>query len=380
MRILYLVNTPGFFVSHRIALAQAAREGGFEIHVSTPLGPGVERIKAEGFRFHPLTLTRRGWNPLVEVQALEGTIELYARVRPTLGHNMTLKPMVFGGIAAQRVGITGVVQAVTGLGHLFTSKDLAPRTSQRVIRPLMKLAFSHPNLAVVFQNQGDKDLLESLGICSPEAGFLVPGSGVDTREFIPVEEPPGALTVILPSRMLWSKGVADFIQAARRIRSIRGDQVRFALVGAPDPGNPDCITADQLAAWANEGEVEWWGQRNDMPRVMQKAAVVVLPTTYGEGLPKVLLEASASGRPVLAYDVPGCREAVSHGTTGYLIPPGDVRRLAQAIEELIDDPALRAKFGAAGRRRIEAGFSEERVISDTLRVYDTLLSTGSRYL
>jgi len=233
---------------------------------------------------------------------------------------------------------------------------------------LYRIALARPHMRTIFQNPQDLRDFVRMSLLREDAAVLVRGSGVNCSEFHVTPESDGQPLVMLAARMLWSKGVKEFVQAVRLMRDA-GVSARFALVGGPDTGNPAAIPVTQLKAWARERAVEWWGHRQDMPRVLSQASVVVLPSTYGEGLPRVLLEAAASGRPIVATDVAGCREIVRDGVNGLLVPPGDVEALAAAIQRCLGSRQLRAMFGRAGRGLVEAEFAEEAVVEQTLRVY-----------
>jgi glycosyltransferase involved in cell wall biosynthesis len=210
------------------------------------------------------------------------------------------------------------------------------------------------------------------GIVPRERTALVRGSGVDPDEFVASPEPPGLPMLLISGRMLWEKGVGDFVEASRLLRS-RGVAHRAVIVGIPDEENPNSIPAAVLKGWQDEGVIEWWGLRSDMPAVMAQCAIFVLPTYYPEGVPKVLIEAAASARPIIATDVPGCREIARGGINADLVPPRDPVRLAGAMERLLRDPERRRAYGAAGRRIAVDEFSERQVLDETLTLYTRLL-------
>lgn len=371
-RLLYVVNDAGFFLSHRARLAAAARDAGYDVHVATPAGPLVAKICAEGFTFHPIPMVRSGMHPLRELRTLWALGGLYRRLGPDLVHHVTIKPVLYGGIAARMARVPAIVSAITGLGHVFVAKGLRARVLKRLVKIGYRSAFRHPNIAVVFQNPDDRADFLRENIVQSQCAVLIKGSGVDMSEFAPrAVQAAGSPLVICASRMLHSKGVGDFVAAAKRLLQA-GRKARFALVGDSDPANPKSISRAELAQWATEAGIEWWGRRDDMADVMAQADIVCLPTTYGEGVPKVLIEAAAAGRAIVATDVPGCREIVRHEENGLLVPPRDISALAAAMERLIADPALRARMGARGREIAVAEFSLEHVIRETLAVYRRL--------
>jgi glycosyltransferase involved in cell wall biosynthesis len=226
---------------------------------------------------------------------------------------------------------------------------------------------------VIVQNPDDRDVLISQGIVKSEKVHLIRGAGVDVEQFAPRAFPDGAPLVVLPARLLWEKGVGEFVSAATILRN-KGYRARFALVGEPDADNPRAIPVSQLEMWQKEGLVEWWGRRTDMPDVYAQSSVVCLPTSYGEGIPKSLLEAAACGRPIVTTDAPGCREVVRHGENGYLVPLRDAEAVAKAIGELLRNPGLRVKMGEKGRELAVREFSVQQVVNQTLALYDEVLA------
>jgi glycosyltransferase involved in cell wall biosynthesis len=279
-----------------------------------------------------------------------------------------MKPVLYGSLASRLAGIRGVVNALAGLGWSFSSRNWRAR----LLRPWIRLAFRAlvSQGTVIVQNPDDAAVVRDEGVMA-ERIRMIRGSGVDIECFRPQPEAEGQPRVVLPARMLRDKGVVEFVEAARLLRA-QGSAARFVLVGDPDPENPASLSVAQLNAWRDEGIVEWETWRDDMPAVYQGAHVVCLPS-YREGLPKVLLEAAASGRAIVATDVPGCREIVRQGDNGLLVPPRDARALAEALRKLVDDPVLRRRMGQRGRKIAETEFSVEKVIAETLAVYREVL-------
>lgn len=371
-QVLIVANQDWFFLSHRLPLARALRSNGADVVVVAGDSGRGSAIKAEGFEFLPMPISRKGLNPFEEFRTLRFLRRTYRRLKPDLVHHVTIKPVLYGSIAARLVGGMAVVNAISGLGYVFSSRDLRARTLRPLLRLLYRRALDQPRSRTVFQNPDDLNDFVRMGLVRDGQAALIRGSGVDVVAFHPTSEPVGRPVVLLASRMLWDKGVKEFVEAARLIRA--EDQTpRFVLVGAPDFGNPAAIPVAQLQAWSDEGTVEWWGPRHDMPAVVSQASIVALPTTYGEGVPKVLLEAAAAGRPIVATDVRGCREIVRPGVNGMLVGPGDTVGLARAITEMLASRALREKFGRAGREIAVAEFAEEIVVAKTLDLYRELL-------
>jgi len=366
-RLLYLFNDAPFFLSHRLPVARAAADEGYEVHVATPASPAVVALERYGLTHHPIALTRGGVNPAGEVKALTAITRLYRRLRPDLIEHATIKPVLYGGLAARALRRPAVVSWMTGLGFVFISQGARAALVRRLVAAGYRAALRRPGSWVIFENPDDRDLFASHGLVAPERTRLIRGAGVDMTLFQPAPEVAGPPVVVLPARMLRDKGVVEFVEAARTLRA-SGVPARFVLAGSADPNNPAALSQAELRSWDEEGSVEWWGQRDDMAEVLRRAHVVVLPS-YREGLPKALVEAAATGRPIVATDVPGCREVVRHEWNGLLVPVRDSAALAEAIGRLLRDPAERARLGARGRERVEYEFSDRRVVRETLAVY-----------
>jgi glycosyltransferase involved in cell wall biosynthesis len=373
MRIVYVVNTPRFFLTHRLPVAQAARAAGYEVHVAGPDGPEIAEIAAHGLAYHRVPLARSSVAPLQELRTIRALHALYTSLQPGIVHHITLKAILYGSVAARLARVPAIVNAVTGLGYLFASNELRARVLRRIFLWIAPWVLRGQRVRTIFQNPDDRDLFVAASIVRSDASVVIRGSGVDVAAFSPSPEPEGVPMVALASRMLWDKGVGEFVDAAGRLRD-SGVRARFVLVGETDPGNPSGIPVEQLRAWTENGTVEWWGHQQDMPGVLARAAIVALPSTYREGVPKVLLEAAAAGRPIVTTDTPGCREVVRDGMNGFLVPPGDAVALASALHELLRDGALRKRLGGHGRAIAESEFSIETVVTKTLNVYRELLN------
>jgi glycosyltransferase involved in cell wall biosynthesis len=371
VRVAFVVNSDWFFLSHRLPLARALRDRGAEVTaIAVDYGEGA-RIRAEGIGFVPLPISRKGTNPLQEIHAIRALAGIYRDLEPDLVHHVTIKPVVYGSIAARLAGRPAVVNAVTGLGYVFSEGGRA-RLLRPPVKALYRTALQGSRTLTIFQNPDDHRQFVESGLVRADASVLIRGSGVDGARFQTTPEVQGDPVFVLPARLIWDKGVGEFVAAARLVKQSH-PRARFALVGRPDDGNPRAVPEAQLRAWNDEGVVEWWGYRSDMPAVINSASAVVLPTTYREGVPKVLLEAAAAGRPIVTTDMPGCREIVRPGINGLLVPPGNVPLLAQAIRTLLASGELRRRFGQAGRALAMEEFSEASVVERTLQVYQRLL-------
>lgn len=365
-KLLFVVTEDWYFVSHRLPLAEAAQAAGFEVAVATRVGRQADVICNAGIRLIPFELSRRGGNPLAEVMALW---RLYRLERPDLVHHVALKPVMLGALAAWLARVPAQVNVVAGLGWLFTSSGRFVRLLRPVLRRMLGRLLMQPCSLTIVQNPEDQALLERSGVTVTRLR-LIRGAGVDVHAFYPVPPPPEPVCIVLASRMLWDKGVGEFVEAARSLTGA-GVNARFVLVGAPDPANPSSVPESTLRAWHGQHGVEWWGRREDMPAVLQAAHIACLPS-YREGLPKSLLEAAACGLPIVTTDAPGCREVVTDGVTGLLVPVRDADALAAALKKLINDADLRRRMGEQLRLRAETEFGQENVIAQTLAVYREL--------
>ncbi len=370
-RLLFVVNNPAFFMSHRLPVAQAAQRAGYDVHVATMDGPAVADIVALGMTHHVIPMTRSGKHPLQELGTLLALLRLFRRLRPRVVHLVTIKPVLYGGIAARLARVPGMVAAISGLGFVFLSNSLKMRLVRSVVARLYRLALGHPNSRVIFQNASDRDLLKSLGAVRDEQVVLIRGAGVDLDLCQALPEPAAPPVVAtMVARLLRDKGVWEFVEAARLLRP-RGVPVTMRLVGGVDAGNPTSATPAEVEAWQREGCVEALGERSDVPQLYAASHIAVLPS-YREGLPKSLIEAAACGRAVVTTDVPGCRDAIDPDKTGLLVPVRDPQALADAIARLAGDATLRQAMGTAGRALAEREFNIERVARIHVELYDTL--------
>lgn len=364
MKILLFANTDWYLYNFRLALVQALCERGDDVVLVSPDGPYGPRMQEMGIRWLRFPLARRSLNPFVEIWTIVRLLKLYRQENPDLVHQFTVKCVLYGSLTCHLLGIRSVVNSVTGLGYVFMDGE-----GRRWLRGLIKLFYRlvlRPTW-VIFQNPDDQTIFLGNHLADPLRAALIRGSGVDIRRFSPQPEPPGIPLIILPARLLWDKGVGEFVEAARQLQA-DGQPARFALVGDCDNENPASVQESQLLAWVKEGVIEWWGWREHMEEVYAKASIVCLPS-YREGVPKTLIEAAACGRPIVASNVPGCREIVRHGENGLLVEARDASGLAKALDYLIQNPNIRAKMGAGGRKIAVEDFSLELIIPQTLVVY-----------
>lgn len=411
MKIMLFANTEWYLFNFRRSLAQALVDAGHEVLLVSPPGPYGERLRALGFNWLPAPMDRRSLNPRRELPLLWWLRGLMVRERVDLVHGFTIKCALYGSLAARWAGVPRRVNAVTGLGYVFSSQDVKARLLRPGLRLALGLVLGGRGTRLILQNPDDVALFQQAGLVDPALVRLIPSSGVDCARFVP--DGPSSLSVLttsdasllpvpsrgpppplagegrgeggpsrtqlddlpralLPARLLWDKGLAELVAAARQLRD-EGRPVRVLLAGTPDPGNPAAVPEATVRGWEAEGLVEWLGHVEDMPALYRSVDLVVLPS-YREGLPKGLIEAAACGRPLVTTDVPGCREVVTDGVEGLLVPARDAPALAVAIGRLAADPALRARMGAAARAKAVARFDERIVIRETLAVYGELLA------
>jgi len=375
-KILFLVTEDYYFWSHRLPIACAARDAGFEVIVATRVQNYAKRIIQEGFKLIPIGLRRHRNNPLKEIISIIELIKIYRTEHPDIVHHVAMKPVLYGTTAARIAKIPIIINALAGLGYVFISDRSRANILRFLISVAFRLTLNSQNTKLIIQNPDDFEFLVTSGLVKPDNVTLIKGSGVDTCEFVPAPEHEGEPIILLVSRMLWDKGVKEFVDSAKLLVE-GGTRARFVLIGRNDPANPTSIPTSTLESWQNQNYVEWWGYREDIRAVLQKSHVVCLPS-YREGLPKVLIEAAACGRPIVTTDTPGCREIVRDGENGFCVPIRDANALAKAIRRLIDDPVLRKKMGKRGREIALKEFSVDKIISETLALYKKLLSEKLR--
>lgn len=368
MKILYILNEPWFFLSHRLPIALEAKERGYEVHVATRAGDAVQEILDKGFVHHQLSLSRNGSSIPSELASLLNMWKLINKVEPDVLHLVTIKPVVYGGIASRFTSVKKVVAAVSGLGTLFLATGVKAEMKRKLGIGLYRFALRSDKTTVILQNPDDKQLLIDLKAVKVERTTLIRGSGIDLSAF---QAFPESLTttpvVTFAARLLFDKGIAEYVDAIK-ILNKKGVVAHYQIVGDLDVGNSTSATARDIAEWQSIPNLEVLGYQKDMSSVFRNTNLVVLPS-YREGLPKVLIEAAACGRAVITTDVPGCRDAIEADRTGLLIPVKDSNALAHAIETLVTDFELRVQMGVAGRQLAEREFSIEKVVEQHLSIY-----------
>jgi glycosyltransferase involved in cell wall biosynthesis len=372
-RLLFVVTEDWYFMSHRLPMARAARAAGFEVHVAARLGEDSYDIEQEGFFVHPVRFARgqtSAWRSLRTIMALR---KVFREVEPTIVHYVAMQPSVLGVVASFGQDFSPVY-GITGLGYAFAADTGATRSLRRGIRMLLRFGINRRRAVAIVQNPDDRAILTGLG-AKDDHVVLIPGSGVDADRFRPMPEPDGPVTVAFVGRMLNLKGVRTLMAAHRMLREMNS-ACELLLAGTPDPASPDSIPEVEVAAWSREPGVTWLGHVADVITVWRRAHIAALPS-HREGLPKSLLEAAACGRPMIATDVPGCREIVLHEKTGLLVPVSDPEALADAILRLAYSSALRVRLGVAARRLVDERFSADIIGKATVALYKRFLDADS---
>jgi len=372
MNIIFVVNSPDFLISHRLQICEYIKKIGYQVHLICPKDDSSNYLLDLGYQLHFLSFPRNRFSPIAEVITFFKLIYLFKKISPDLVHLITIKPYLYGGIASRIVGIRAVVSAVAGLGTIFSSNHFKYSLLRILLFPFFKIAFGHKNQSVIFQNDQDRDRLVNWGVVAKEKVVMIRGSGVDIKTCLLQPEPNDIPVVSLAARLLRDKGVEVFVEASRILQK-RGLKVRFWLIGEIDKGNANSVSEEEVRMWESEGLIETFGFREDIPYLFSKSNIVTLPSYYGEGLPKVLLEAAACGRAVVTTDHPGCRDAISAGETGLLVKVKIPTSLANAIQFLIDHPDIRKRFGRAGRALVKKNFLIEKNIMQHIKTYNELL-------
>jgi glycosyltransferase involved in cell wall biosynthesis len=369
-RVLMLGNDLGYFLSHRLSLALALKGAGHEVHVAVQDGAPMERLVEHGFYAHAVPLKRSGVNPVAEAMTFIAIWRLLFRVRPDVLHLVTIKPVLYGGLASRMAPVGHAIPVITGLGYLFTNGPGWRSLFRHMARVAYRMALKHARCRVVFQNEADLREFVANGIVEAKTAAIIEGSGVDVMATAVTPEPGGVPVVLMVARLLRDKGVLEFLDAAARIRA-QGIEARFQIAGGEDV-NPTGLRMDELEPLAAAAGVELLGHRRDVPRLIAASTLVVLPS-YREGLPKALVEAAAAARALIATDVPGCRDVVEDGVTGLLVPARDSVSLAQAIGRLLADAGLRWQMALAARRRAEQRFDCSKVLGQYVALVDSVL-------
>ena len=373
-KILILVNYLSFFVSHRLPVAEALLDDGIDVFIGygDHGGANPKLLQERGFKVNYIPMQPGGINLYKELNTIFNIWKFLNRVKPDIIHTVTVKPNLYGGIISRLIGVPALVSAVSGLGTLFIGNDFKNKFLKFFLYPIYKLAFSHINQKVIFQNQDDLKVLLDWGVLDSAKVKLVKGSGVNLENFKDFTEPKGIPVVCFTARLLRDKGVYEFINAARILKE-RKIIARFCLAGDLDTNNPSGLKIEDLKKIKDESLVEILGFVKNISKLYSASNIVCLPS-YREGLPKSLIEAAAASRAIVTTDVPGCRDAIIPNKTGLLVPVKNSLKLADAIQWLIEHPEERTKMGKAGRLYAEKEFPIEKIVQSHLDIYQELLN------
>lgn len=366
-KIVFVVTEDWAFLTFRRPMARAAMDMGGEVVIATRVNQHRATIEAMGFRVVHVPFQRGGSNLFQELRVTWQLARLFRAERPDIIHTIALKPILDGSLAALAVPKTVVINTFTGMGAVFIGSS-GSGLLRRFLITAFKVLMARKTSQIIVQNQDDLQLLQSLGIAHDQRTTLIVGSGVDVAAFPVTPEPKGdPVVVMMVARLLWDKGLAELVEAAILLKQ-RGCAVEIRIVGAPDPQNPQSVDENTLKSWEDLDNVRFLGHRTDIAALWQTSHIAVLPS-YREGLPKSLLEAASCGRPLIATDVPGCRELLKDNKNGLLVPPKDSEALANAVERLANDPQLRAYLGANARKDIEGIYADKVVTAATQKLY-----------
>ena len=371
-KLLFLVHVDWGFICHRLPIAIEAQKKGYEVHIAAGITDKKEELLSYGFLVHDLPIKRSSINLFSEMKLLKSIYSLVKETRPDVIHLVTIKPVIYGGLISRILKVKNVVAAIPGLGSIFTNSDWKAKLIKPIISQLYKQSLSHPNMAIIFQNESNRSIIETITNIDRNKTYLIPGSGIDLAKYKPNSKKDNKkITITMASRLLYSKGVLEFIEASK---AVKHNHVVFQLAGTPDPDNRYSVSEADFEEWKTKDHVKILGHIEDIPSLLEQSDIFILPSYYGEGLSKALIEAAACGLAVITTDMPGCRDAIIPNVTGLLIPPRDTTALVSAIEKLVNDDDLRKNMGDAGRKLAEERYSIEQVVATHLAIYQKLWS------
>lgn len=372
MKKLFIVaGADWFFLSHRLPIALAAQYDGWDVTIVTKNTGKKQEVLDSGLNFIDLNIARSGTNPLNELQTLRELVAIYKTHKPDVLHHVAIKTCIYGSVAAKIAGIKNVVNAITGLGYNFSGDRKGALSS--FLKRLLKYSIRGKSYRFIFQNNDDRGFMQSLANISDSQISLIKGSGVDLTEYSFQPEPESMkVKLILPARMLYDKGVVEFVAAAKMIRDEMKEKAVFALVGSIDLHNKAGISEEAIQKLLEPGYIVYEGFSADVVSTLKNCHVVVLPS-YREGMPKSLIDACAIGRPIITTDTPGCRDCVTEGKNGFLVPVKNHVLLADRMKILIEDEALRKQMGRESRKLAEREFGIEIPVRETLKIYNSFL-------
>lgn len=376
MKIVLFANTDWYLYNFRLSTALQLKSQGIDVVMVSPSGDFHERFRSHGIGWRELPMDRGSLNPVSEIGVLKRLVALLREERPDLLHSFTLKCAVYGALAARLAGVPAVVNAVTGLGYVFSSDRLKARMLRPVVSMLMRSTLGQGHSRIILQNGDDAAAFETMRLAPSRNIRLIRSSGVNTSRFVPVSRVSSVrspLRVLLAARLVWEKGIQEYVDAARLLKQ-QGRDIEFLLAGTPDPGNPRSVTRAQADSWQDAGDLTWLGHVDDMAQLLRTIDVMALPSYYREGVPKSLIEAAASGIALVTTDLPGCREVVTaDGEDGLYVEPRCAHSLARALARLDDDRELLTRLGIRARQKAMSDFDEKVVVQRTCDVYTELV-------
>ncbi len=370
-KILFIVTEDWYFISHRLNLAKLAISKGYEVSLLTKISAHENYINSFGINVIDWPIERSSRNPIKELKSFYHIVKIVRRAKPDLLHAVAIKPVFYTIISKLFFNKKGIVLALAGLGFIFRSKKFSAKFMRFFVVWMFRLFLIGDDVRLIVQNKDDLQLLMNLKILTHDKIRLIRGAGVNTDDFYSKNLLRDNLLVILPGRMLWDKGVGDFMRCAKRFSNEKVE-VRFALIGEPDIHNPESVSLTHIKEWENLGFIEYWGRQENMLEVYNKADLVCFPS-YHEGLPKALLEAASCELPIVAYDVPGSREVVIDNENGFLVPFKDEDALFIALMKLVVNPKLRRRMGLVGRQIVLENFTEDKITSETIDVWEEVI-------
>lgn len=370
-RILFVITEDWALISHRLHLVKAAIEAGYEVALAAKVSKYRKTLENKGIKIFEWNLSRGSLNPLKEINAIFSLVKILSIFKPNIIHAVAQKPVIYSGLARKIYNKASFVGTLGGVGFVFTSQSLKAKLLKPIVIFLLKYVLSGNKIRLILQNQENIVTIKKLGIIDSKNIQLVRGAGVEIEKFLPSQIPENIPTVILPGRLLWDKGVAEFIRIAKRIKA-RNIKSRFVLVGNNDPENPECVPQAKIDKWVSSGIVEHWGRCDNMETIYQKISIVCLPS-YNEGLPKVLLEAASCSRPAVAFNVPGCREVIENKVNGFLVEFGNENELEKVLIKLINNKKLCDQMGKNGRNIVEREFSSKIINTQTFNIWKEII-------
>tara|TARA_B100000700_G_C14992345_1_gene831955 strand:- start:246 stop:1424 length:1179 start_codon:yes stop_codon:yes gene_type:complete len=377
-KILLVANSSWYIYNFRLPLIKALKDKGYEVVIVSPEDKYTNILQKNNFKTRKWILSRVSLNPILEMNSIIDLIKIYSKEKPKLVHHFTIKACLYGTIAAKLAGIYFVINAITGLGHVFLGNRKRNILLRRLLKPIYRGVFMARRSTVVFQNADDQERLIELGITDDSRSRLIRGSGVDINYFQPKKNFVGTfsnpLQILFPSRLIKEKGIEELLQACEGLWK-EGIDIELLIAGAEDDGNRSSLNKEDIDVLSREKRIKCLGHIDDMKSLYSSCDIVVLPS-WREGLSRALIEAAAMEIPIITTDVPGCRDVVDHGKSGLLVPLKNHKAIALAIKLLIENPKLARKFGQEAREKVVNEFQVSLVNKSTLDQYEFLLKAN----